>query len=113
MALSTVYAESEPKRAEVDALEGPTLLEFGNAWCGHCRAAQPLIASALAEHPGVRHLKIADASRRRLGRSFRVKLWPTLIFLKDGKEIARLVRPTNEPALRSALARVDEKIARA
>jgi len=107
MALSTVYAQSEPKRAEVDALEGPTLLEFGNAWCGHCRAAQPLLAAALRDHPHIRHLKIADASGRRLGRSFRVKLWPTFIFIKDGKELARLVRPRDETALRQALARID------
>ena len=105
--MNASYAAAEPKRAEVDALAGPTLLEFGNAWCGHCRAAQPLIASALREHPRIRHLKIADASGRRLGRSFRVKLWPTLIFLKDGKELARLVRPRDEPAIRIALAQID------
>jgi thioredoxin 1 len=106
MEMSPAYSDTEPKRAEVDALAGPTLLEFGNSWCGHCRAAQPLIAAALRDHPDVRHLKIADASRRRLGRSFRVKLWPTLIFLKDGKELARLVRPRDEPSIRAALAQI-------
>jgi thioredoxin 1 len=104
--MNASYAETEPKRAEVDVLPGPTVLEFGNDWCGHCRAAQPLIAAAFREHPGIRHLKIADASRRRLGRSFRVKLWPTLIFLKDGKELARLVRPRDESAIRAALAQI-------
>jgi thioredoxin 1 len=105
--MNASYAAAEPKRAEVDALAGPTLLEFGNAWCGHCRAAQPLIAAALGKHPRIRHLKIADASGRRLGRSFRVKLWPTLIFLKDGKELARLVRPRDETLIRTALAQID------
>ena len=97
---------SEPSRAEVDALEGPTLLEFGSPTCGHCRRAQPLIAAALAAHPQVRHLKVADASGRPLGRSFGVKLWPTLVFLQQGKEIARLVRPGNEAAIGEALSRM-------
>jgi thioredoxin 1 len=103
------YADAAPTRAEVDALDGPTVLEFGNAWCGHCRRAQPLIAEALADHPGVRHLKVADSSGRRLGRSFRVKLWPTLVFLDNGREAARLVRPGHADAIRDALARIDAR----
>jgi len=105
--VNVAYPESEPKRAEVDALAGPTLLEFGSPGCGYCRRAQPLIAEALAAHPGVRHLKVADASGRRLGRSFDVKLWPTLVFLSDGKEVARLVRPANAQAIAQALENID------
>jgi thioredoxin 1 len=101
------YAEAEPSRAEVDALQGPTLLEFGSPTCGHCRRAQPLVAEALAAHPRVRHLKVADASGRRLGRSFGVKLWPTLVLLAGGREVARLVRPTDAGAIRKALATID------
>jgi len=104
--VNTTYAEAEPKRAEVDQLQGATLIEFGSPWCGYCRAAQPLLASTLAEHPGLRHIKIADASGRRLGRSFGVKLWPTLVFLRDGKEIARLVRPRDAQAIGAALAQI-------
>ena len=99
--------EKEPKRSEVDALAGPTLLEFGSPWCGWCRRAQPLINEALAGHPSVRHIKIADASGRRLGRSFGVKLWPTLVFLSDGKETARLVRPDGADEIAQALAKID------
>ena len=104
--MNTSYADKEPARAEVDQLEGPTMVEFGSPWCGYCRRAQPLLASALAAHPRVRHLKIADASGRRLGRSFGVKLWPTLVFLKDGEESARLVRPTGAAEISEALQRL-------
>jgi thioredoxin 1 len=101
------YLEQEPSRAEIDALPGATLLEFGTPWCGWCRGAQPLIASALQGHAGVRHLKVEDGSGRPLGRSFRVKLWPTLVFLQDGREVSRLVRPQDEAAIASALREID------
>ena len=107
MVINDTYAASEPTRADIDQLDGPTVLEFGAPWCGHCRAAQPLLAAAFAGHDLVRHIKISDGSGRRLGRSFRVKLWPTLIFLRDGKEVTRLVRPDTADAIRSALARIE------
>src|SRR5690606_37487711 len=87
------YREEQPDRAQVDASAGPLVLEFGNDWCGHCQAARPIIAEAFAAHAGIAHLKLADARGKRLGRSFGVKLWPTLVFLRDGRELARRVRP--------------------
>ena len=94
---------TEPTRAEVDALPGSTLLEFGTGWCGYCRRAQQPIAAALGRHPDVRHLRIEDGPGRPLGRSFGVKLWPTLVALRDGREVARLVRPADEAAVARAL----------
>jgi thioredoxin 1 len=104
--MSHPYTSTAPTRAEVDALSGPTLVEFGTNWCGHCKAAQTFVTSALAAHPGMRHLKIEDGSGRPLGRSFGVKLWPTLVFLKDGAEVARLVRPQQPAAIGDALAQI-------
>ena len=105
--MNEVYATTEPERSEIDKMDGPTVIEFGSPWCGYCRAAQPLLGSAFAGHPRVRHIKIADASGRPLGRSFGVTLWPTLVFLAQGKEIARLVRPTDSSAIRKALEQID------
>jgi thioredoxin 1 len=99
-------AAPEPRRAAVDALAGATLLEFGTSWCGHCRRAQPLIAAALAGQAAVRHVKVEDGSGLPLGRSYAVKLWPTLVFLRDGKEAVRLVRPRDSQAIAQALATI-------
>ena len=94
----------EPTRAEVDAYPGPMLLEFGASWCGYCRAAQPDIAAVLGNHPAVRHIRVEDGRGRPLGRSFRVRLWPTLIFLEAGAEKARVVRPQNAAEIEAIFA---------
>lgn len=86
----------EPTREEIDRTEGPVLLEFGASWCPYCQALAPELASLLREYPAVRHIKVEDGPGRPLGRSFRVKLWPNLVFLRDGQVVRQLARPRVE-----------------
>jgi thioredoxin 1 len=51
-------------------------------------------------------LKIEDGRGRPLGRSFGIKLWPTLVMLQDGREVARVVRPGSAREIADALARL-------
>lgn len=103
MPYTSQHLLAEPTRAQVDQLEEPTVLEFGTPWCDHCRAAAPLVEAALANRPDIAHLKVEDGKGHPLGRSFRVKLWPTLVFLKAGREVTRLVRPSSALAVTQAL----------
>ena len=107
MTMTEEFASPEPARAALDALPGALLLEFGSPTCGHCRAAQAPLRAALAGHDRVTHLKIEDGRGRLLGRSFGVKLWPTLVFLRDGREVERLVRPREARPIDAALAVID------
>ena len=101
--MSQPYSTVQPERSAIDAMPGTVALEFGTDWCGYCRAAAPLIATAVAGFPNLKHIKVEDGSGRALGRSFRIKLWPTLVVLRDGTEVARVVRPADAAEVRKAI----------
>jgi thioredoxin len=82
-----------PTRAEIDGTRGLVLLEFGTAWCGHCRAIALKVKELLERHPEVAHVKVEDGPGRSLGRSFQVRLWPSFVFLRDGQVVRQLARP--------------------
>jgi thioredoxin 1 len=83
-------------REQVDSLPGPVVVEFGASWCGFCQDLRPRLAAALSRYPGVRHIWVEDGPGKPLGRSFRVKLWPTLVFLRDGRMLHIVSRPSDE-----------------
>lgn len=88
------YSPDQPARSEVDAMKGWVLLDFGTNWCSHCQAARTATAGVLSELSGFVYLPVEDGPERPLGRSFKVKRWPTWVLMQDGQEVARLVRPT-------------------
>jgi thioredoxin 1 len=102
--MSQPYQPSQPDRAAIDATPGVIAIDFGTDWCGYCRAAAPLIEQALEAHPAIRHMKVEDGSGRALGRSFRIKLWPTVVVMKNGVEVARVSRPADANEVGAALA---------
>jgi|SRR5690554_6602520 len=101
------YAEEAFTFEQVSEWSGDVVLEFGAPWCGHCQAASSAIKEAVAEHSGLRHIKIYDGKGKRLGRAFKVKLWPTLILLRDGIEVARLVRPLRSDEVRQMFLKIN------
>ena len=107
MPYEAAYRPQEPTRTDLESWPGVTLVEFGAPWCGICQGAQPMISAALAPHPGVRHLKVEDGRGKPLGRSFTVKLWPTLVLMRDGAVLGRWVRPHRADELVAALGRAD------
>lgn len=97
---------AELTRAEVDRTPGLLVLEFGADWCPICDAARPLIDRVLGAHPELHRVWVEDGKGKPLGRSFGIKLWPTLVFLRDGHELARVVRPRNESDVAAAVERL-------
>lgn len=102
--MSLGYERDQPTRDEIDATTGSVALEFGANWCGICRAAKGDLDAALDARPDVERIKVEDGPGLPLGRSFGIKLWPTLVLLADGEEVARVVRPRSRTAVDEALA---------
>jgi thioredoxin 1 len=51
------------------------------------------LAALLQQLPEVRHVRIDDGKGQPLGRSFRVKLWPSVVFMRDGRIVKQVARP--------------------
>jgi len=100
------YSEENPNIEEINKLSGYAFLEFGTPWCGHCVAASSAIKEALTPLQ-LPHIKTYDGKGLPLGRAFKVRLWPTLVLLKDGAEIARVVRPTSIVDVSELLASIE------
>lgn len=107
MAYTADYAAVEPGHEAIQSSAGRLALEFGAPWCPHCQAAQPVLAQALGARADAAHLKIEDGKGRPLGRAYAVKLWLTVVLLRDGEEVARVVRPRSPQDLAEALAKWD------
>jgi len=88
------YATEAPDIAQIETTTGFTLLNFGTDWCTHCQAAIPPVSEFLQQNNQLTHTAVEDGKGRSLGRHYQVKLWPSLILLNNGKEVARVVRPT-------------------
>ena len=108
MSFVAEYTSGAPSVRDVESMAGPCFSNLGIPGAviavARIRSRKKLY---LTNHQHVRHIRVADASGRPLGRWFGVKLWPTLVFLKDGKEMSRLVRPTTLAAINRALDQIE------
>ena len=103
MPFATAFTDPAPTPDELAELPGTVAVEFGVDWCPHCQGAQPLLREALQDRRDITHIKIEDGPGRKLGRHFKVKLWPTLVVLRNGEEIGRVTRPASSQAVEEQL----------
>ena len=77
---------------EVERSLLPVLLDMWAPWCGPCRMIAPVIEQLAGELAGrVKVAKLNTDENPMTGSRFNVRSIPTLLVLKDGKEIDRLV----------------------
>lgn len=66
-----------------------TLIDFGAPWCGFCKKIEPELEEVNQRIEGLTILKVNTDIDYELAEQFGVEALPTLVLLKDGKEVKR------------------------
>ena len=69
--------------------EGTVLLDFYADWCGPCKMLSPIISEIADERSDIKVGKINVDTETSLAREFNIYSIPTIVVLKDGKEVKR------------------------
>ncbi|KAB2886120.1 MAG: thioredoxin family protein [Kofleriaceae bacterium] len=74
------------------ASPGLTVVDFTAAWCGPCRQLAPVLHEIEQAYAGrARVVEVDTDEEPALAQAFRVTAMPTVVLLRDGREVGRFV----------------------
>lgn len=76
---------------EVLKSDKTVLIDFYADWCGPCKILSPIVEEVAKENPDLKVVKIDVDSNSKLSYEYGAYSIPTLVVIKDGKEINRAV----------------------
>ena len=76
---------------EQKCLSGLVVIDFFTTWCGPCKVIAPKFDEFAGKYPNFKFFKVNTEEIPKVAAKFSVKSIPTFVFLKDGKEVARVV----------------------
>jgi thioredoxin 1 len=91
--------------------KGMVAVKFSATWCGPCKALEPLFEKMKGEFANVDFQTIDVDDHSSLAKEYKILSVPTVICLRDGQEIDRLVGKVNASALRKSLRDFAQKAA--
>lgn len=91
MAGSITEVTDSSFQAEVIESETPVMVDFWAPWCGPCRAVAPVLEGLARRGAGrLKVVKLNVDENQRLAARFGVRSIPTMVVLRDGREVARM-----------------------
>lgn len=98
------HVTDESFEAEVIKSESPVLVDFWAEWCGPCRAVSPIVDEIAKEYQGkLKVMKVNVDDNQGTAMKYQVMSIPTLLFLKDGQEVDKIVGALPKSAIKSKI----------
>lgn len=95
-----VIVNSENFASEVLDSPIPVVVDFFATWCGPCRMLSPVLESVSEDYEDkVKFVKLDVDEASDIAKDYSVMSIPTLIFIKNGEEVAKTVGALGAEAL--------------
>ena len=101
--MSAISVNKNNFNQEVLNSDKPVLLDFWASWCGPCRMVGPIVEEIARERTDVAVGKVNVDEEMELAMQFGVSSIPTLVVLKNGQVVNRMVGARPKDAILSAL----------
>ena len=89
--MSVLKITSQNFESEVINSKEPVMIDFFANWCGPCKMMSPVIDEIAEELQNIKVGKINVDENQELAMKYNVMSTPTIVIIKDGKEIKRFV----------------------
>lgn len=84
-------------------IDGISLVKFSATWCAPCKVVAKTIDKIKTEFTDVKFQEIDVDDNPILAKDYKIRSVPTVILLKNGEEVTRLIGSVKIDALRKAL----------